>query len=298
MLLSQTLLLKDHPKGTLHSLDELFALANAMEREAANKYNELSTAMLHQGNRDLAAVFAELAAAEREHVDSVARWSQARLGKLPNPDLVRWQAPETFDLEMTREIKESRSITPYRALAMAVQNEERAFAFWSYMAAFADDPGVKTAAEAMAREELGHVGTLRKARRLAYRREHPRKTDQTMQPGAEVTPVQMDAKALELRLAAHLDDLNHPPSDAAANRLREIREETLGMADEAIGIGKFTVEITQRGALAIAEALADSYLEAAENADNQARVDQLQGMAMKAISRLAWLRSIAGAHDA
>ena len=45
MLLSRTLLLKDHPKGILHSLEELFALANAMENEAARKYEELATAM-------------------------------------------------------------------------------------------------------------------------------------------------------------------------------------------------------------------------------------------------------------
>lgn len=67
--------------------------------------------------------------AEREHVDSLTRWSQSRLGKQPDPALVRWQAPETFDAETTAEIKASRLITPYQALAMAVQNEERAFAF-------------------------------------------------------------------------------------------------------------------------------------------------------------------------
>ena len=52
--------------------------------------------------------------------------------------------------------------TPYRALAMAVRNEERAFAFWSYVAAYSEDSEIKKAAEAMAREELGHVSTLRK----------------------------------------------------------------------------------------------------------------------------------------
>jgi hypothetical protein len=47
-----------------------------------------------------------------------------------------------------------------------------------------------------------------------------------------------------------------------------------------------------RGAQAIAEALADSKFEAAENAGDQDRVDLLQRMAMKAIARLPWLRSI------
>ena len=73
MLLSRTLLLKSEPAGNLASLDELFALANAMEREAADRYTALSEEMQRQGRRDLAEVFARLAAAEREHVDSVAR---------------------------------------------------------------------------------------------------------------------------------------------------------------------------------------------------------------------------------
>ncbi len=293
MLLSRTLLLKDQPKGTLHSLEELFALANAMEQEAANKYDELATAMQDQGKRNLAAVFAELAAAEREHVDSVARWSQSRLGKLPDPALVRWQAPETFDRDATAEIKGSQLITPYQALAMAVQNEERAFAFWSYMAAFAHDPAVKTASEAMAREELGHVAILRKERRLAYHRERAPRSDQPARTGAEDVPEQVDARALELRLAARLDSLDRHPWDAAADRLRELRDEALGMADEATGVGKFPIEIAQHDALAMAEALADGYLQEAERAADQGRVDQLQRMAMKAIARLAWLRSIA-----
>src|SRR5512139_2779186 len=94
MLLSRTLILKDEPAGTLHSLDELFALADAMEREAANRYSELAGAMAAQKRDDLATVFAELAAAEREHVDSVTRWSHTRRCKAPDPGLVRWEAPE------------------------------------------------------------------------------------------------------------------------------------------------------------------------------------------------------------
>src|SRR5262245_8644317 len=172
MLLSRTLLLKDEPAGTLHSLDELFALANAMEMEAADRYSELADEMTVQKREDLAAVFTQLAAAEREHVDSVTRWSRARRGKAPDPALVRWDAPETFDEATMTELKASQLLTPYRALSMAVRNEERSFAFWSYVAAFAADPEIRSSAEAMAHEELEHVATLRKERRRAYHREH------------------------------------------------------------------------------------------------------------------------------
>ena len=96
MPLLRTSLLKSEPAGTLQSLGELFALAHAMEREAADQYTELAADMQRQNKLDLVRVFAELAAAERGHVDSVARWSQSRLGKAPDPALVRWEAPETL----------------------------------------------------------------------------------------------------------------------------------------------------------------------------------------------------------
>jgi len=84
MPLLRTSILKSEPAGTLQSLGELFALANAMEREAADRYTGLANDMQRQNKRDLATVFLQLAAAEREHVDSVARWSQSRLGKAPS----------------------------------------------------------------------------------------------------------------------------------------------------------------------------------------------------------------------
>jgi len=289
MPLLGTTLLRAEPAGTLHSLDELFALANAMEHEAATKYAELAEEMQQQGRPDLVAVFADLAAAEREHVDSVQRWSQSQRGKAPDPALVRWEAPKTFDLETSAEIKASRLMTPYRALAMAVQNEERAFAFWSYLAAFAQDAEIKRAAEAMAREELGHVSTLRKERRRAYHGERGRRDADGL---AGAAPLQVDARRLELRLAAHLADAERCLQAAAAARARELLDETMEMADRAGSFGSFSGALEQRDAEVIAEALADAYLEGAERSDDAERVQILQRLAERAILRLAWLRSL------
>ncbi|MBP1097662.1 rubrerythrin [Bradyrhizobium japonicum] len=289
MPLLRTSLLMSEPAGTLESLDELFALANAMEEEAAKRYSALAEEMRRQNKGALAEVFAHLAAAEREHVDSVARWSQSRRGKAPDPALVRWEAPETFDAETAREIETSRLTTPYRALAMAVRNEERAFAFWSYVAAYSRDLEIKQAAEAMAREELGHISTLRKERRRAYHKEH----EQTERRGRDDSAVmQIDARALELRLAAQLADLERGLAGAAAVRTRELVEETMQMSEKAEGIGKFPVSLEQRDAETISEALADGYLESAESASDQTQVVLLQELAEGAIARLAWLRSL------
>ena len=289
MPLLRTTLLKE-PAGTLQSLDELFALANAMEQEAATKYAELAEDMRHQGRADLLTVFTDLAAAEREHVDSVRRWSQSRRGKLPDPALVRWEAPETFDRDATAEISASNLMTPYRALAMAVRNEERAFAFWSYLAAYSGDPEIKEASEAMAKEELGHVAMLRKERRRAYRGEHDRaQADDTRLPAERV-----GARRLELCLATHLTALERRLQGAAAERTRELRDNTTRMADEVGDFGSFPGAIEQRDAQTIAETLADAYLEGAERSGNAERLETLQRLAERAISRLAWLRSLGG----
>ena len=288
MPLLRTSLLMSEPAGTLKSLDELFALANAMEVEAANRYAELSEDMRRQNKDTLAEVFAQLAAAEREHVDSVTRWSQSRRGKPPDPALVRWEAPETFDAETARDIGTSRLATPYRALAMAVRNEERAFAFWSYVAAYSQDSEIKQAAEAMAREELGHVSTLRKERRRAYHNEY----EETERRARDTAVMQIDARVLELRLAAQLAELERGLGGAAATRTRELREETMQMSRKAEGIGKFPISLEQKDAETISETLADAYLESAESSDDQIQVALRQGLAEKAIARLAWLRSL------
>lgn len=292
MPLLRTSLLMSEPAGTLQSLDELFALANAMEEEAANKYSALAEDMRRQDKGELAVVFAHLAAAEREHVDSLTRWSQSRRGKAPDPALVRWEAPETFDAETAREVGTSRLTTPYRALAMAVRNEERAFAFWSYVAAYSKDPEIKQAAEAMAREELGHVSKLRKERRRAYHTEH----DAIEQRGpSDAAVMQIDARALEIRLATQLAEIDLGLDGAVSARARELREETMQMSEKAEGIGKFPVSLEQRDAETISEALVDAYLESAESSDDQSRVVFLQSLAEKAIARLAWVRSLATA---
>jgi rubrerythrin len=289
MPLLRTSLLRAEPAGKLHSLDELFALANAMEQEAATRYEGFADEMRLQNKTDLAAVFTQLAAAEREHVDSVARWSRSRLGRAPDPALVRWEGPEIFDRETVAEIRTSRLLTPYRALSLAVRNEERAFAFWSYVAAFAEDTEIKRAAEAMANEELGHVSTLRKERRRAYHREH----DAARASGqGGVAAGQIDAAELERRLVARLEKLQSGLAGASAARARELLLETTGMVDEAKGFGRFPPTLVQRDAQDIAEALADAYLEGAETARDPARLESLQRLAARAIARLAWLRSL------
>ena len=282
-------LLKAEPAGTIRSPDELFALAHAMEHEAATRYAALAGEMRRQGKVDLAMVFEHLAAEERDHVDSVERWSKSSVGAPPNPARISWEGPATFDAQTISEITSSTLMTPYRALSMAVRNEERAFAFWSYVAAHADPGEIQRAAETMARQELEHVAKLRKERRRAYheRRGRERPSDDA------ISSAEIDAGILEAKLAGHLEKLAASLAGGDADRADELLEETRLMSLETSGFGRFPAEAEQREPQAIAEMLVEAYLEAAEVARTPSELHRLQDLAQRSIARLAWLRALA-----
>jgi rubrerythrin len=282
-------LLKAEPAGTIHSPEEVFALAHAMEQEAAARYAALADEMRRLGKVDLAVVFEHLAAEERSHVDSVVRWSKSRVGAPPDPARISWEGPETFDAQTISEITGSALMTPYRALSMAVRNEERAFAFWSYVAAHAYQGPIKRAAETMARQELDHVAKLRKERRRAYHEERRRE-----RPSDDATkPEEIDAGVLEAKLAEHLAKLATGLAGGAGDRADELLEDSRRMSAKASGFGRFPAEAEQGDPQAIAEMLIEAYLQAAEVARTPSELHRLQDLAQCSIARLAWLRALA-----
>lgn len=107
--------------------------------------------------------------------------------------------------------------------------------------------------------------------------------------------MRVDAPALELRLAAQLADLERGLGGAAAARTGQLLQETMQMSMQAEGIGKFPISLELEDAETISEALAEAYLENVESSDDQTQVALLQGLAEKAIGRLAWIRSMAPA---
>src|SRR5437868_944502 len=155
----------------------------------------------------------------------VAQWSRRKSGKAPDPSEVRWELPATFDEETAGELAGSALATPYRALSMAVRNEERAFALWTYIAAQAEDPAIRQAAETMAREELEHVSLLRRARRRAYhaQRAVPARPSMESFEGAEGLEAWLADRFL--RLAAEL------PAGPFAERARALAAQSRRMAE-------------------------------------------------------------------
>jgi rubrerythrin len=286
-------LLKSAPPAAVRSLDELFAIAHAMEEEAATHYTQLAERMRSEGHPQLADLFDRLAADEKGHESSVLSWSQRQSGKAPDASAIRWELPKTFDEETAAELASSRLINAYRVLSMAVRNEERAFTLWSYIAAEAATPEIREAAERMAREELEHVSLLRRARRSAY---HAERATRPREGATSIDTILAEAAVLEAALADQLQQLESRLTGGDARRAKELAEQARAMAGEAAAMSS-APDRTPMGeegdAQATAERLVETYLDIGDRSRDEALVARVQVLARQAIARLAWLRLIA-----
>lgn len=162
--------LEHDPANQPVTMSMLVGIANAIEDQAVQRYAALAEIMERRGEGATAAAFRVMLQEERAHVDAVARWA-ASLGE-PVPDAAhfKWRLPVELSASWD-EVAGSARLTPYRAFAIAVDNEQRAFTLYSYLAAHATDPRVVAGAERLALEELRHASLLRRWRRQAWHRE-------------------------------------------------------------------------------------------------------------------------------
>src|SRR5262245_29535175 len=185
------------PPLVVKSADEMLAIAHAMEREAAARYAMLADCMRWVNQREIADLLEGLAAEERGHVNGVERLAQQTLNHAPDAPLVHAALPVTFLRE--DEANAAALLSPYRTLSIAVRHEERAFAFWTYVAAQSDKPALRDLAERFAGQELIHAAKLRHARRRAYHAKRgihpPRMRDR--HHGASLAEMRAEAARLE-----------------------------------------------------------------------------------------------------
>ncbi len=142
----------------IRSAPELYAHAIAIEREAAERYVELAGRMADEGRDELAAVFDMLARMEAEHLDALERRTEDVALPQIAPEQYQWLdagAPETAAHELI-----FRLMTPRQALAIALQGEKRAQAFFERVFTTADDPALRALAREMAAEEQEHVALI------------------------------------------------------------------------------------------------------------------------------------------
>lgn len=221
----RTSLLEHDPQTGPVTIETLVGVANAIEQEAVRRYAQLERTMQERGELETAAAFRRMLEEEREHVDAIAKWA-AELGvAIPDSQAFEWILPR--DLSTSWEaIAGSALLTPYRAFAIAVENEQRAFAFYSYLAAHADDRAVAEQAERLAAEELHHAARMRKWRREAYHRERAQDQGGARAPRSdEIARIARSPEALQAFLATRYAAIVERHR-LLAWRLRELGDES------------------------------------------------------------------------
>jgi rubrerythrin len=126
---------------------ELYVHAIAMEREAAARYAEFADRLSGQGNHAVAALFRTLASSEAKHLDELQR----RTAGVELPPLTAdysWR--ELFFPGMTEA----------HALAIALQAEKGARAFFEHAGRVATDPAARSLAREMTAEEAEHIALI------------------------------------------------------------------------------------------------------------------------------------------
>lgn len=267
------------------SMNELLALARSMEQESIDGYIALAARMRDMGRDDLAQVFEALIAEEQSHLGKVEQWQEAigqSRSQLMHP-------PDAVFHDEGAGIVAPDMLSAYRAFSMAVRNEERAFVFWTYVAAHAKSDEIRKAAERMAHEELGHVAKLRRERRRAFHLERRNSAD-------VAAP---DLQVLEMRFAGKLQQLFDRASAKDPFRLRILAEQARIRA-ESLARTPFVSsprleavpDTAAEQILPLCELLTDCYLDLGQSALEEAEQDRAQRFAAELIHCLRALRSI------
>ncbi|MGE3874926.1 MAG: ferritin family protein [Parvibaculaceae bacterium] len=276
--------LTSEPSTPIRSMDELLAVAMTMEKDSAGRYADLAERMRAAGRPELAEVFDRLVQEERGHIGMIAGWAQ-QLRRHVSETLPARTAPQNVFDDENLALVSPELLDTYHALAIAVRNEERAFAFWSYMAAHGASPEIREAAERMAREELEHAKTLRRERRKAFFR---RRQD------AVAAREPSDLPALELEVCKALEERFR--MNGGQGEYRDLAEEALRLSrDLAANPLRDPMPAgppPPRSLEALCEWLADHYIAAGERLLSQAARDRAQALATAAVRRLALVRHL------
>ncbi|WP_374546330.1 hypothetical protein [Rhodoblastus sp.] len=266
---------------------DLLVIAEALEREAASRYRDLSQRMTRQGDLEMAALFESLARMEDAHAGQIA----AR--RRPPQDSetrarVAWEKPPGHDEAEAR----GATLSRYQALAFAVRNEERAFAFYAYVSAEAESAEIRALAEDLAHDELEHASLLRQYRRRAFHEHRP--------AALEIPESLAQLEALAKRLDAEASAAHRALAESLwargenddASRFERLADE------EAQGAGEIAAAAqplkNAADGLRLLEQGFDHFALIAERSGDEALVAEAQRLASRMVARLA---STGGARD-
>jgi rubrerythrin len=156
----------------IQSPDQLLAAALAVERTATSHYGDIATRMRHYGSHETFELFERLVSESRERENQIAEWMKLEsIEPIESMEPVTWEdelIPTTYDAEA----RDPYRSTPYKALAYAAHNADRAFSLYAYISAHAQDPQTERYANILAGDALNRARLLKSRRRRAYHTEH------------------------------------------------------------------------------------------------------------------------------
>jgi len=276
------------------SAAQLMAMAHALEQEAARRYRELAARMHLRNEQPLADLFQFLASIEEKHAAHILDSAPPMPAQPFVTGQISWDVPENFD----EEEGSSRRLTPYRALAVAVRNEDRAFAFYSYIVAHAPDDATRQLAEQLAKDELDHAFLLRRERRKAFRRQ----PSDDLAPGFHLPSTIEEFAALtaetEFRVAQYHRRLSETltESDPVRTIFAEIAAEEERCARQAAGgrgvqSSPWSLEPAIDDGLRLLEEQFDRYMDIAGRAKDEKIVEEAQRLAEATVRHLSMVNA-------
>jgi len=155
----------------IQSPSNILSVALATAGEGGEYFAQCQQEMKQCGNDASAAVFETLADSERARRKMLLNWVDAEgVAAVESASPLDWQDPNVRDTYDAAAVDPIRS-TPYRVLAMFAHRADSSFRFYSYVAAYSTDAGVREYAEILAEEELERGSLARKQRRAAWHAE-------------------------------------------------------------------------------------------------------------------------------
>jgi len=142
---------------TPQTLEEFMATALVMEREAAQRYNEIADAMETHNNREVAQLFRTMAGYEAKHAQTImAEMNWVEVPGVPPGAWPAMESPEMIPNDAVHYL-----MHPWHALDLALAAEQRAEAFFAELARVADSESVRRAALELRDEETEHVAMVK-----------------------------------------------------------------------------------------------------------------------------------------
>lgn len=288
------LLLTAVPPAPVRTRIELYAIAFELAQKAGQRYGALAE-QTDESFWPVRCVFEVLASRERDRTDGLSAACLTACGKRPDTSDLRWAPIDLVTATEIADVKNSSLSTPYTAWALAVRHRQRAFVFWTYVIALAEDPLVRRTAEGLAHEALCDGDLLRRERRLAWRAEKMGSEDAaTIHDGIDGPA---SAALLESLLLKDMIAWSQGLDPVRRQQLLEVTPLPLPLLTptEEGGIESRFDEIEQvkRRALRRAEQLSNIYLDDADRAASQSGLELAQKLAAQSIMRLAGLRHLA-----